>query len=66
MAADIVVFNEAEVTDNATFENPHQFSKGFQFILINGQLVIDEGKHTGTRSGRALFGPAYSDARRMH
>ncbi|MEQ1797025.1 MAG: D-aminoacylase [Lacibacter sp.] len=59
MAADIVVFNEAEVTDNATFENPHQFSKGFQFVLVNGQLVIDEGKHTGTRSGRALFGPAY-------
>ncbi len=60
MAADIVVFNEAEVTDKATFENPHQFSKGFLFVLVNGQLAIDEGKHSGTRSGRALFGPAYS------
>ncbi len=60
MAADIVVFNEAEVTDHATFENPHQFSTGFKYILVNGQLVIDEGKHKGTRSGRALFGPAYS------
>ncbi len=60
MAADIVVFDEATVKDNATFEQPHQFSSGFHFVLVNGQLVIEEGKHTGIRSGRALFGPAYS------
>ncbi|MES1217350.1 MAG: D-aminoacylase [Bacteroidota bacterium] len=59
MAADIVVFDEKEVHDNATFENPHQFSSGFKFILVNGQLVLDEGKHTGVKSGTALFGPAY-------
>jgi len=59
MAADIVVFDEATVKDNATFEQPHQFSSGFHFVLVNGQLVIDEGKHTGIRSGRTLFGPAY-------
>lgn len=61
MAADIVLFNEAEVTDKATFENPHQFSAGFKYILVNGQLVIDAGKHNGTRSGKALFGPAFSN-----
>jgi len=60
MAADIVIFNEAEITDNATFDQPHQFSTGFKYILVNGKLVIDEGKHNGTRSGKALFGPAYS------
>ena len=60
MAADIVLFNEAEVTDHATFENPHQFSAGFKYVIVNGQLVIDAGKHTGTRSGRALFGPSHS------
>lgn len=59
MAADIVLFNEAEVTDKATFENPHQFSAGFKYILVNGLLVIDAGKHNGTRSGKALFGPAF-------
>lgn len=59
MAADIVVFDEATVKDNATFEQPHQFSSGFQFVIVNGQVVIDEGKHNGTRSGKALKGPAF-------
>lgn len=56
MAADIVIFNEATVQDNATFEQPHQFSSGFHFVLVNGKIVIDEGRHTGMRSGKALKG----------
>lgn len=56
MAADIVIFNEAEVKDNATYEKPHQFSSGFHFVIVNGQLVIDDGKHNGVRSGKALRG----------
>ncbi len=58
-AADIVVFDDKEVADKATFENPHQFSAGFQYVLVNGKLVIDQGKHTGVRSGTALHGPAW-------
>jgi N-acyl-D-amino-acid deacylase len=57
MNADMVIFNEAEVTDKATFEAPHQYSVGFKFVLVNGQLVVDNGVHTGIRSGRALYGP---------
>lgn len=57
MAADIVVFNEQEVSDKATFLQPHQYSAGFKYILVNGQLVIDNGQHTGVRSGRSLYGP---------
>jgi N-acyl-D-amino-acid deacylase len=56
MAADLVIFDEATVQDNATFEQPHQFSGGFHFVLVNGKVVIDEGKHTGVRSGKALKG----------
>jgi N-acyl-D-amino-acid deacylase len=59
LAADIVIFDEKEVTDKATFENPHQFSAGFHFVLVNGQLVIENGKHTGTKSGVTLKGPGY-------
>jgi N-acyl-D-amino-acid deacylase len=61
MAADIVVFDANEVTDHATFLQPHQYSTGFKYILVNGQLVIDEGKHTGARSGKPLYGPAKED-----
>ncbi len=57
MAADIVIFDENKVNDNSTFENPHQFSVGFEFVLVNGKLVIENKKHTGQRSGVILFGP---------
>jgi len=60
MAADIVIFDPNEVTDKATFEQPHQFSAGFHFVLVNGQLVIENGKHTGTKSGITLKGPGFN------
>lgn len=58
MAADIVIFNEQEIKDKATFENPHQFSSGVKFIIVNGQLVLQNGMHLGVRSGVCLKGPA--------
>jgi N-acyl-D-amino-acid deacylase len=58
-AADIVIFNENEVNDKASFEQPHQFSVGFKYVLVNGQLVIEEGKHNGTKSGTPLYGPGF-------
>lgn len=57
MAADILVFDEKEVEDLSTFDKPHQFSKGFRYVLVNGQVVVEESKHNGTRSGKALYGP---------
>ena len=60
MAADIVVFDINEVTDKATFEQPHQFSAGFHYVLVNGQLVIDDSKYTGVRSGTTLKGPGFN------
>ena len=58
-AADIVVFDENEVNDKATFEKPHQFSAGIKYVLVNGQLVIENEKHNGTKSGTPLYGPGY-------
>jgi N-acyl-D-amino-acid deacylase len=52
--ADIVVFDENEVADMATFENPHQFSKGFKYIFVNGGLTVDNGVHNGARKGIAI------------
>lgn len=57
MAADIVVFDEKEVKDLSTYEHPHTYSKGFHFVIVNGQLTVDNEKHTGVRAGKALYGP---------
>lgn len=52
--ADVVVFDEKEVTDMATFENPHQFSKGFKYVFVNGAMTVDNGTHNGSRKGMAI------------
>ncbi len=57
MAADILVFDEKTVGDAATFTNPHTYSKGFKYVIVNGKVTIDNGKHTGVRSGSVLKGP---------
>ncbi|MGZ5134008.1 MAG: N-acyl-D-amino-acid deacylase family protein [Flavitalea sp.] len=56
MAADIVVFNEKDVQDLSTFEKPHQYARGFRFVLVNGELVLENGKHNGIRSGKPVYG----------
>jgi N-acyl-D-amino-acid deacylase len=58
-AADILVFDEKEVQDLSTYDKPHAYSKGFKYVIVNGQVVVDDEKHTGTRSGKALYGPGY-------
>ncbi|KAA2238739.1 D-aminoacylase [Chitinophaga agrisoli] len=58
MAADIVIFDEQQIIDKATFDVPHQYSTGFQYVLVNGQLELENGQHTGVRSGMPLYGPA--------
>ena len=57
MAADIVIFDEIQVQDMATFEDSHQYSKGFQYVIVNGKLVVENGDHNGVRSGITLTGP---------
>ncbi|HZS07879.1 MAG TPA: D-aminoacylase [Blastocatellia bacterium] len=54
MAADVVIFDEQTVSDRATFEQPKQYATGIDYVLVNGQVVIEKGKHTGARSGRIL------------
>jgi N-acyl-D-amino-acid deacylase len=58
--ADIVVFDENTVQDVSTYEHPHAYSRGFKFVIVNGQLTIDNEHHTGIRAGRALYGPGLS------
>ena len=53
-AADIVVFDENEVKDVSTYEKPHQYSAGFKYVLVNGVVTIENGKHNGARNGKVL------------
>jgi N-acyl-D-amino-acid deacylase len=59
MKADVVVFDAAAVKDLATFERPHQYAAGMHFVLVNGQVVLDDGKMAAARPGRVLYGPGH-------
>jgi dihydroorotase/N-acyl-D-amino-acid deacylase len=59
MAADVVVFDPNTIIDRATFEEPHQYSEGIRYVLVNGELVLDDGRITDRRPGRGLRGPGW-------
>ncbi len=52
--ADVVIFNPKTVSDRATYVEPHQFPDGIDHVIVNGQLTIKEGKHTGKQAGKVL------------
>jgi N-acyl-D-aspartate/D-glutamate deacylase len=56
--ADVAVFDPARVADHATFENPHRYATGIEYVLVNGQLVLDRGRPTGARPGAIVRGQA--------
>ncbi|NJB86963.1 N-acyl-D-amino-acid deacylase [Lewinella marina] len=55
--ADIVVFDPAEVRDNATFADPHQYATGVRDVVVNGCLSLHNGEPTGNGCGRFVKGP---------
>jgi N-acyl-D-aspartate/D-glutamate deacylase len=54
MKADIVIFDPAKVQDKADYSNPHQYAEGVRDVIVNGQLVIADGRLTAARPGRVL------------
>jgi N-acyl-D-amino-acid deacylase len=54
MKADITVFHPRNVKAPATRTNPKQFPIGIEYVIVNGSIAIDQGKHTGVLAGRAL------------
>ena len=56
--ADLVVFNPDTIKDTATYERPHQYPTGIEYVVVNGVTVLDQKGLTGARPGRPLFGPA--------
>ncbi len=56
MYADICVFDLENFKDKATFEEPHQYSQGLSYVIVNGKIAIQDYKHTQNRSGMILYG----------
>lgn len=57
--ADLTIFDFDRIQDNATYENPVAVPAGIDYVLVNGEVVVAEGKHTGAKPGKVLRGPGY-------
>lgn len=53
--ADVIVFDPKTITDVATYEKPHAYSKGMDYIFVNGAPAVVDGKVTAERHGRLLL-----------
>ena len=53
-AADLVLFDPARVRDKATYDRPHQYSEGFDYVIVNGKIAVENGKITDQRGGVVL------------
>ena len=52
--ADVTIFDPDTVAEVATYDDPHQYARGVSAVLVNGEIVVDEGEHTGALPGRVL------------
>ena len=52
--ADVAAFNPAKIVDQSTYADPFHYSEGVELVVVNGRVVLDGGKPTGERPGRAL------------
>jgi len=55
--ADIVVFDPDKIIDKATYEEPHQFPDGIEYVIVNGEIVVERGECTGKTPGEVLRKP---------
>lgn len=60
MAADVVLFDPATITDHATYERPMQYATGVRDVFVNGVEVLRNGEHTAATPGRFLKGPGWT------
>jgi dihydroorotase/N-acyl-D-amino-acid deacylase len=57
--ADLTIFDPQRVVDRATFAAPNQYPEGIKYVIVNGQISVDDGKRTTALAGRPLRGPGY-------
>lgn len=52
--ADLVLFDAATIIDTATYDQPQQEAAGIKLVVVNGQIALDNGRHTGAGAGKML------------
>jgi len=55
--ADLVIFDPSTIADKASYTKPEQYPLGIDYVIVNGKIVVDHGKHSGELPGKALRGP---------
>jgi N-acyl-D-amino-acid deacylase len=61
LQADVTIFNGERLADVATYSSPTTYPIGIDYVLVNGRLVIDQGRHTGEKPGHVLRGAGRSN-----
>jgi dihydroorotase/N-acyl-D-amino-acid deacylase len=61
--ADITIFDPRTMIDRATFEEPNQYPIGINYVIVNGQIEVDNGQRTAALAGTVLRGPGYLKSR---
>ena len=59
--ADVVIFDYDKIQDQSTYERPFRPPTGIDYVLVNGEVVIEKGTHTGAKPGKVLYGPGRQD-----
>ncbi len=59
--ADIAIFDPDTFQDNADYDDPHHYATGMKYVLVNGELVLEDGEPTDARPGRFVKGPGAQD-----
>lgn len=59
MWADVVIFDFDKIQDNATYEYPYRTPSGIDYVLVNGEVVVENGKHTGAKPGKVIYGQGW-------
>lgn len=54
LAADLCLFDPAKIIDHATYTDPFHYNTGIEYVIVNGQVVLDRLQHTGAKPGKAL------------
>jgi N-acyl-D-aspartate/D-glutamate deacylase len=54
MDADLVVFNPDTIAERSTFQDPHQYPAGLPYVMLNGQVVVDQERYTGKLAGQVV------------